>query len=59
MSEMPIEQTAGVDDNEALREKIGDITLDSDQVQNYLRYYCIFKSRITFLKSKYLGYVMK
>ena len=33
MSEMPIEQTVGVDDNEALREKIGDITLDSDQVQ--------------------------
>ena len=33
MSEMPIEQTVGVDENEALREKIGDITLDSDQVQ--------------------------
>ena len=32
MSEMPIEQTVGVDENEALREKIGDITLDSDQV---------------------------
>ena len=53
MSEMPIEQTAGVDDNEALREKIGDITLDSDQVQNYLKYYCIFKSRVTFFEIRF------
>ena len=38
MSEMPIEQTVGAgsspthEENGALREKLGDITLDSDQV---------------------------
>ena len=35
MSEMPIEQSVGSptnEDNESLRQKIGDITLDSDQV---------------------------
>ena len=38
MSEMPIEQTAGAgespshEENGALRKKLGDITLDTDQV---------------------------
>ena len=35
MSEMPTEQSVGSptnEDNESLRQKIGDITLDSDQV---------------------------
>ena len=42
MSEMPIEQTVGVDENEALREKIGDITLDTDQVHTIFLQSCLF-----------------
>lgn len=49
MSEMPIEQTVGVDENEALREKIGDITLDTDQVQFdfCFIYFCIIELQIS------------
>ena len=44
MSEMPIEQTVGAgssptyEENGALREKLGDITLDTNQVLNYRKY---------------------
>ena len=44
MSEMPIEQTVGAgssptyEENGALREKLGDITLDCDQVLKYRKY---------------------
>ena len=44
MSEMPIEQTVGAgssptyEENGALRKKLGDITLDSDQVLKYRKY---------------------
>ena len=61
MSEMPIEHTVGVDENEALREKIGDITLDTDQVQfdflpHLLLHYRIYRNHFQFDK-RYLDII--